>query len=123
MRERLILSVRRIAVILIIGITYYFFVSASGLAVPCVFNKITGLLCPGCGITRMLAAAFRGSFKEAFGYNRALFLTLPVIVFILAAEEFKYIRTGSRQMSRLSQVILWCEIILLLIFGIVRNII
>ena len=123
MRKRLILSAKRITVILIIGIAYYFFASVSGFAIPCVFSKITGLLCPGCGITRMLAAALRGNFKEAYGYNRLLFLTLPVISLVLAVEEIKYIRTGSRQMFRLSQVILWSEIILLLIFGIIRNII
>ena len=38
------------------GLLYGIFVSYTGLAIPCLFRKVTGLLCPGCGVTGMCVA-------------------------------------------------------------------
>ena len=42
---------------------------------PCPFHQLTGLLCPGCGATRALAALLHGHLHEAWHWN-ALFVTL-----------------------------------------------
>ena len=36
---------------------------------PCVFHRVTGLLCPGCGATHALQALVHGQFAAAFKYN------------------------------------------------------
>lgn len=46
----------------------------------CVFKTITGLPCPGCGLTRSYLSFFRGDIINAFKYH-PLFL-LPVILII-----------------------------------------
>jgi hypothetical protein len=42
--------------------------------VPCVFLKMTGLYCPGCGTGRALKAFVHGRIGEAFRYNSMLFI-------------------------------------------------
>ena len=75
--------IKRDAVLLGIGILYYIFIRITGLAVPCIFRKITGFLCPGCGITRAILAAVRLDFAKAFAYNQFTFIVLPVLAYIM----------------------------------------
>ena len=37
--------------------------------IPCVFHEFTGLLCPGCGMTRAFIAISNGNFLQAIYYN------------------------------------------------------
>lgn len=122
MKERLVSEVKKLLLVLTLGFLYYFIVSGLGAAVPCVFNRVTGLLCPACGVTRMAEAMARLDFSSAYGYNRVLFLTWPLIAGIFAAEEIRYIKSGKRNMCIISKAVLWIEIIVLIVFGIVRNI-
>lgn len=48
------------------GLLYGIFVSYTGLAIPCLFRKVTGLLCPGCGVTGMCVALLHLNWKGAF---------------------------------------------------------
>lgn len=45
----------------------------------CPFKVITGIPCPGCGMTRALAAAMRGQFERAFDFH-PLFPLVPVLL-------------------------------------------
>ena len=40
--------------------------------IPCMFHQITGLYCPGCGVSRMCLALFRLDFVSASGQCRHL---------------------------------------------------
>ena len=44
---------------------------------PCVYRFLLGVRCPGCGMTRALAAALRLDFAAAFGYHW-MFWAVPV---------------------------------------------
>ncbi|MGW6449074.1 DUF2752 domain-containing protein [Lentzea sp. NPDC055074] len=51
----------------------------------CPFHWLTGLNCPGCGVTRMLHALLHGDVVGAFHFNAALFLLgLPLAVWLFA---------------------------------------
>ena len=69
------------------GLLYGIFVSYTGLAIPCLFRKVTGLLCPGCGVTGMCVALLHLNWKGAFFCHPVLFvLLLPLTaVFICSA--------------------------------------
>jgi Protein of unknown function (DUF2752) len=84
---------------------------------PCIFKKITGLDCPGCGSTRACYRLLHGEFYQAAGHNILLLIFLPAI-FIGLITFF----TGRWQ--RLWQwlnkpwVVLW----MVLLFWLLRNI-
>lgn len=123
MYRRFVSSLKKLILVMVAGIAYHYIFSAYGVAIPCFFNKVTGLLCPGCGITRMLSAAFKGEFAIAYGYNKFLFITFPIIIIIWGSEEIRYIKNGQRKMSRFSELVLSAEIVFLIIFGILRNVV
>ncbi len=56
---------RPLAFLLPAGGLYALFVHATGLMIPCPFRLITGLKCPGCGMTHMCMSLLRLDFKAA----------------------------------------------------------
>ncbi|MDE6940101.1 MAG: DUF2752 domain-containing protein, partial [Lachnospiraceae bacterium] len=83
---------------------------------------VTGLKCPGCGVTHMCLALMRLDFAAAFMANPALFLSAPLLMIIFIPYLAGYIRTGSRQMRSWQNAVLWICITFLVLYGIVRNV-
>jgi len=52
----------------------------------CMFRQLSGLDCPGCGITRALHALLHGRVEEAFRLNAMLFVLMGVA--LLGAPSF-----------------------------------
>ena len=100
---------------------YLVFVLCTGIRIPCLFYELTGLKCPGCGITRMFVSLARLDIAAAFAYNPLIFVTGPFLLTYLACSELKYVSCGSRRMGHW-EMFLWIELILLLVFGVLRNI-
>ena len=123
MKKRLVSELKKLAAVMLLGVAYYAFVTTMGFGIPCVFNKVTGLLCPGCGISRMLIAITHLDFLGAFGYNRFLFVTMPIMLILFICNEGRYIKTGERDLDKLSKCMVFGEAVLLLAFGIIRNLI
>ena len=113
-------TVKKYVIILAVGVAYLLFTLLTGIGIPCVFNKLTGMLCPGCGITRMIISAVKFDFVVAFRYNPFLFVNAPVILFCLIYSEIGYIKNGCRS-NRWINIILWVEIVMLLLFWVFRN--
>ena len=109
------------AVILSIGCAYSIWFSYTGIGIPCVFHLVTGLKCPGCGVSRMLLSLFRLDFSAAFEYNAVLLCILPVLLPLLMLPLIRYIRTGNGRMTRLEAGISRVLVAVLLIWGVVRN--
>jgi len=90
----------------------------------CFFRKLTGLECPGCGMTRATYAVLHGHFMEAFRLNPVGFILFPLAMIGLSFEVLGWVR-GKDDFFRLS-VGKWGSIIIaaiLIIWGIVRNLI
>lgn len=58
----------------------------AGFFPPCVFHRLTGLHCPGCGATRAMHALVHGDVPGALHDNGMLVLMLPVIAWLLGTE-------------------------------------
>jgi hypothetical protein len=60
------------------------------LDIQCIFRRIFGVICPGCGMTRAILACLRLDFPAALRYH-PMVLTLPVlfIYFIMDGNVFK----------------------------------
>lgn len=52
---------------------------------PCIILKITGVHCPGCGMTRAILSALRFDFLSAFKYH-AMFWSLPLLYFCFIVD-------------------------------------
>ena len=59
----------------------------SGLEKLCVFHNITGIPCPGCGMTRAFLNFFSGDIKKALFYH-PLFWMIPFLFFILFFHKY-----------------------------------
>ena len=85
------------------------------IAPVCRFRAMTGLLCPGCGMSSALRALVAGDFSGAWYSNPLLFALLLAV--ILAA--------ASRKRWTLEQngFVATCAVIMLVGFAVVRNVI
>ncbi len=85
----------------------------------CLFKKLTGLYCPGCGITRMLYSIVNLKFYQAFRYNPLLFIMLPFGIFFYIDY---LIRKDKSIYKKIPSKFWYLVIIILIIYGILRNI-
>jgi hypothetical protein len=64
--------------LLTLAVVFFFFDPAQGGFYPsCMFHRLTGLNCPGCGALRALHHLVHGDFGEAFHCNPLLMVLLP----------------------------------------------
>lgn len=47
----------------------------------CLFHSLTGLWCPGCGVTRGLYAFLHGEYLETVRMNPYIFCIMPMLAF------------------------------------------
>lgn len=121
MKQRLKKVIQFLLILFILGTLYYFWGKYTGLFLPCIIHEATGLYCPGCGITRMIVSLIQGDVKAAPHYNTALFFLLPILAVILIFQMIQYIKKGKIKISAALNVFLILTIIILVLFGILRN--
>lgn len=89
----------------------------------CIFNHTTGLLCPGCGTTRMLKSLFRLKIKEAFMFNPLVFCLLPFLGIYFFDRLLILLFNRKSFISKRVSIVFWnTALIITVIFGILRNI-
>ena len=82
----------------------------------CVFHEITGLHCPGCGVTRMIGSILCLDFYQAFRYNMLLVILLP---FAVIYWIYLFVLKGQK---RIPNLVWYLLLVIVIIFGILRNI-
>ncbi len=88
----------------------------------CPIKAVTGLYCPGCGITRMLLSLLKLDFYQAFRYNPLLFLFLPFMTFYYMDYLFSIYKKKTMYIKRMEPYIWYFCIALFLIYGVLRNV-
>lgn len=58
----------------------------------CAFHSVTGLNCPGCGMTRAAYAALHGRIGEAFWMNPLGVILLPMVLLGIGLETVGWMR-------------------------------
>lgn len=79
--------------IVIAAVLLYFCTGFSILKINfyCVFNRITGLACPGCGATRAIRALLRGDFpRSLYLYPPLIYGIVVYAVFMVRCFLYKY---------------------------------
>ena len=106
-----------------IGAVYALAVSRMGFGIPCIFHLLTGLQCPGCGVTRMCLALLHLDLEAAYSYNAGVLLAMPVLLGLAVWYLADYIRYGSRPQPFLTKRNILCLalVVYLIGFGVIRN--
>lgn len=118
-RAWLVVSLMLIAMIVVT--IYYFFDPLDSRWMPqCIFRRLTGLQCMGCGSQRMLHAMLHGDFTGAFRANAFGMLMLPVIAFMIWAETQRE-RRPKLYAKVFSPAVIYVLIALMLIWLVIRN--
>ena len=106
------------AVVFVVG---YFNPATAGFFPVCPLFKLTGLACPGCGMTRGLHALLHGDVAGALGYN----LLLPPVLFFfgyLLASLFLTVARGRGLSFKIfNSRVIWGFFAFALAFSVVRN--
>ena len=55
---------------------------------PCPVHWLTGIACPGCGITRASVALARGDFARAWHFHPFVYLLVPLALSFLIAPRW-----------------------------------
>lgn len=105
---------------LLLGLAYLAFVRLTGWRIPCPFYTVTGFLCPGCGITRMMVALSLPDLAAAYAANPAVFCAAPLLIALRLQDDYRYIRHALPPSGH--RIIYPLLLIYFLGFGIWRNI-
>ena len=85
----------------------------------CVFRKLFGIFCAGCGTTRMIKSMFTLNFYQAFRYNPFMFILTILGLIYLIYMIIIYIRKEEIKFPSFKIIII--IVILLFIYMLLRN--
>ena len=122
MKSRFFKTIKPIVIIMALGFIYIIIYRLTGFAIFCPFRKITGLQCPGCGISRMCLGIINFDFYYAFKSNCLLFCLSPIATILYIRHQYRYIRYNETETKKWESVLIYITIGLLIFFGILRNI-
>ena len=119
-----ILRWRTVVIVLIaLAVFYFVFDPVEWRWMPqCVFHRVTGLQCAGCGSQRMLHALLHGDVAGAFRANAFVLLSLPAIAF-LAWVETQRTRRPNLYKKVYSTALIVTVGILFAVWMVVRNLV
>ncbi len=107
---------------LFLGLTYYFITQLFNFYIPCVFNSITGLLCPGCGITTACIAVIEFRFIDAIYANLGMMIISPILLFLIAKLWILWILDKRDKNSKVTESLAFLCVIILIVWSVIRNI-
>jgi hypothetical protein len=97
--DRSLARVGLASLIVIVAAVYLSTPGESAWLPGCIFFKLTGLYCPGCGTTRMLFYLVHGHPLEALQYNPLSMLVLPIVLYSLVRKSFAFKLPGLPKVS------------------------
>ena len=80
----------------------------------CPIKYLTGVPCPGCGLSRALAALLRLDFRTALRFHPMVFVLPPVVLYALFGKKPLF---GSKDLERM---LLWSVIVLDIAIWLIR---
>ena len=103
------------------GIVCYFEPATAGFFPVCPLYSLTGFACPGCGLTRGFHALFHGDVLGALDYNAMLPFFAALIGFGFVSLVYFAARGRRIPVNLLHPNALWVFFVLVLVFGVTRN--
>lgn len=103
------------------GLVYLFVFRWLGHGIPCIVLLLTGYQCPGCGMTRALAAVFNGDLAAAMSYNALSLTVFPLVCLYLVYRRVREVLCGESGFSAWEYVFLIAAFAITVTYGIARN--
>ncbi len=88
----------------------------------CPLYQMTGFACPGCGLTRGFHALFHGDVVTALDFNALIPVWVAVFAYVWISMLLLAVRGRGLPMWPTNSTFLWGFLIVLLAFGVLRNI-
>jgi hypothetical protein len=102
------------------AMVFFFNPSTHGFYPVCLFHSLTGLNCPGCGMTRALYSLLHGNFRLALKDNALFVLALAAL--ILAGVRFLWQKANDRPAAFIVPAkFLWLFLATAFVFAVIRN--
>lgn len=89
----------------------------------CMFYKLTGLQCPGCGSQRAVHALLSGDFQKAFSLNPFIIISLPYGAGLIVTLLFESAFFRKLKSLLLHRYVVNAYIVIFITWWILRNII
>lgn len=121
-RQRIKIVLRGLMAVAILGGLYLFVFLTFDVGIPCIFNKLTGLKCPGCGMTHAIASLWKGQPANAWNENALCLSVLPVTCLYLIYRTVRYVNSGGEDFHIWEYVLLLLLLTVTVVYGIMRNI-
>jgi hypothetical protein len=76
----------------------------NGNGIPCIFKKLTGYPCPGCGITRSCAALSHLHFRDSIHFHviPSILLIVAILALIFPSKVLRINRAANQRLLSLS---------------------
>jgi len=104
MRFRYHITGKKIAKFVLVHGAFLIAVILYSYTVGCLLNRLTGITCPGCGLSRAYLACLRLDFAAAFAYHPLFPLLPPYILYILWHHIFHF--PGSKKLTVVLTVVM-----------------
>ena len=94
-------------ILIIISYGYYFLNLKFGFTIKCPFHAITGLHCPGCGVTRATLLLLKGHVADSLNMNpnclfAIIFLcTYPILLLLSVIRRKPYLMNSYQMMDKM----------------------
>lgn len=123
-KDRALLVALAVLVVVFTGVTLYQKGPGNVPWLPsCLFNKATGLYCPGCGMTRATHAVFHGDLAKGFRMNPVGMILFPVALVGMGFEVLAWVRDRKDSFRlRVGPGVAWSLAVIMILFWIFRNI-
>lgn len=120
--ERLLAGAGAVALIAGSAAVAYFDPSKGNFFPVCPLFAITGFACPGCGLTRGFHALFHGDIITAVDFNALIPVWAVIFGYVFVSLLMLAIRGRGLVMWPTEPRFMWAFMMVLLVFGVLRNI-
>lgn len=108
--------------IVIFSIIHIFQINYQFFLLPCLFYKITGLFCPGCGGTRSVHALMDGNLIASIRYNPIVLYGVFIYIWYMISNTIEYVSKHKIKIGmKYHDIYLWIGLVLLILFCLIRN--
>ena len=102
-------------------VVWYFNPSNVNFLPVCPLYSMTGIACPGCGLTRGFHALFHGDVLTALDYNALLPFYALIFSYFFASLVFVVFKGRGLSINIFRPKLIWSFLAISLVFAIVRN--